>query len=266
MNRVIENKTNLQILHCQEYILAKPFYQNLTINEAILHAILENKSAGKVFTDNKIAPSFMLTCSFAGYVFLGGSPNLTNLENIISFLKTLSYVSLICPLNWEYQKLFVEAGFIPTNRIQLKRPNSSFHIKFWKQTIPNDYSFEKIDNTTFPKCNWYSFICDFYGDSKRFYNNGVGFSLTYKENLISESYCLSSSKKCEIGIATHIDYRGRNLGTITSALAVDHCYKKNLEPIWSCNVDNPASAGIAKKLGFQEDCRYYFLKWGSHSY
>lgn len=61
------NKTNiLKLLSTEEYTIAKTFFVDFKINQPILQAILENRSAGKVFSDDKINPSFMLVCSPEG--------------------------------------------------------------------------------------------------------------------------------------------------------------------------------------------------------
>jgi RimJ/RimL family protein N-acetyltransferase len=60
-------------------------------------------------------------------------------------------------------------------------------------------------------------------------------------------------------VVTDEGYRGRNLGTIVCAFMVEYCCHRNLEPIWSCMASNPASASIARKLEFEEECKYFDL-------
>ncbi len=262
MNSILKNeKSALELIDIEEYVIAKPFFTDFKINQPILHAMLENRSAGKVFTDDKTNPSFMLVCSPAGYVFLGGEPNQASLRQIVSYLKTLSYISLVCPLDWKFKDFFLKAGFTTVDRIQFQRCVAVFNLDSWKEKLPSQYSISKINKEIFPQCNWYSFIRSCYGESDRFFSNGMGFCLTAQGKIVSESYGLIAANKAEIGVVTDPSYCGQNLGTCICAIMLNYCYEHTIEPFLSCNSDNSASAAIAKKLGFEENCRYFFLRW-----
>lgn len=72
MDSILKNEESvLKLIDIEEYMIAKPFFTDFKINQPILHSMLENRSAGEIFTDDKTNPSFMLVCSPAGYVFLG---------------------------------------------------------------------------------------------------------------------------------------------------------------------------------------------------
>jgi hypothetical protein len=262
MDSILKSEeSELELIDIEEYVIVKSFFADFKINQPILHGMLENRSAGKVFTDNKTNPSFMLVCSPAGYVFLGGEPDHASLIKIASYLKTLSYVSLVSPLDWKFKDFFLGAGFTAVDRIQFQRRVAVSNLDSWKNKLPNQYSISKINKENFPQCNWHSFILSCYGERDRFFSNGIGFCLTDQGKIVSESYGLIAADKAEIGVVTDPSYYGQNLGTCICAIMLDYCYEHNIEPFWSCNTDNPASAAIAKKLGFEMDCSYYFLRW-----
>ena len=250
-----ENVDTLELLDAEDYASAKHFFADFEINGPILYSMLENKSQGKVFTDNKMHPSFMLACSPAGYVFLGGKPDHDSLKKIALYLKTLPHVSLVSPLDWRLKDFFLREGFTAVDRIQFQRDASSFDLN----KIP--YSIKRIDKEIFSRCNWYSFILSNYGDSERFFSNGIGFCLMDQGKILSESYGLIADDKAEIGVVTDANYRGQNLGTSVCEVMLDYCDKHHIEAFWSCNADHFASIAIAKKLRFKEDCRYFFLTW-----
>jgi len=176
MDSILKNEeSELELIDIEEYVIAKPFFTDFKINQPILHAMLENKSAGKVFTDDKTNPSFMLVCSPAGYVFLGGEPDQASLIKIASYLKTLSYVSLVSPLDWKFKDFFLEAGFTAVDRIQFQRRAPASNLDSWKSRLPSQYSISRINKENFPQCNWHSFILSCYGESDRFFSNGMGF-------------------------------------------------------------------------------------------
>ena len=260
----MNNAENMLILlDADEYTIAKSFFHDFKINQPILYSILENRSAGKIFTDDRSNPSFMLVCSPAAYVFLGGSPDQTSLRKIVSYLKSLLHVSLVSPVDWKFKTFFEEAGFTAVERLQFQRHCDFFNLDSWKDSLPARYSINKIDNETFPQCNWRSFILSCYGDADHFFTNGRGFCLVDQGKIISEAYGIIAAGKAEIGVVTDEKYRGQNLGTSICAVMLDYCCKNDIEPFWSCNANNPASVAIAKKLGFEESCKYFFLKWAT---
>jgi hypothetical protein len=54
MNSTPKNEGSfLELIDREEYIIAKPFFADCKINQPILHTILENRSAGQVFTDRR---------------------------------------------------------------------------------------------------------------------------------------------------------------------------------------------------------------------
>jgi GNAT superfamily N-acetyltransferase len=252
---------SLELLSPAEYESVKTLFVGFRINRTILNSVLENKKAGKVFLDDKENPSFALVYSPPSYTFLEGTLDESSLHKIACFLKTLPAVSLVCPAQWKYKSFFEEEGFIPTERIQFRRPYNLPKIKSWENRLPSQYCVNKISNQNFDRCSWHSFITSCYGSEDLFFTNGIGFCLTDQGKVISESYGLISTDGAEIGVITDENYRGQNLGTIVCAFVLDYCYKNNLEPFWSCDANNPASTSVAKKLGFEEDCRYFFLKW-----
>lgn len=256
----VENEeSTLKLLSAAEYTIAKPFFIDFKINQPILHSMLEAKSARMIFTDDKINPSFMFVYSPSGYAFLGGNPHQASLKQIAAYLKNLPSVSLVSPLDWKFKSFFLEAGFTALDRIQFKRHTDSFNLDFWESKLPIPYSIHRINPENFPRCNWHSFILSCYGDSNHFFANGMGFCLMDQGKIISESYGLIAANKAEIGVVTYPSYRGQNLGTSICAIMLNHCYQHHIEPVWSCDADNFSSAAIAKKLGFEKECKYFLL-------
>ena len=253
--------SKLELINAKDYPTAKFFFKDLKINESILHAILENKTAGNVFTDSIANPTFMLVCSPAGYVFLGGLPSQASLIKIVSYLKTLPFVSLVCPEDWGFKDFFVGLDFTFIERIQFKWRNRFSNLNVFKNRLQNHYSISRINEENFPQCNWHSFMLSCYGECGRFFSNGIGFCVKDQEKIVSESYGIIAHNKAEIVVVTNPDYYGQNLGASISAILLDYLTGQGVEPIWSCNADNKASLTTAKKLGFEEDCKYYFLRW-----
>lgn len=264
-------KKSLEVVSSEKYELAKTFFESFDFYASILRSVLDNKCAGTVFTDNKNNPSFFLVCTPStpstpnAYAYLAGELDNCSLKQVMAYLKSLPKISLVVPLKWKFRTFFEKNGFKPVERMQLRRSSDLFDLGIWKQFLPSHYSICKIDAENFEKCNWHHFIVHIYGDKDHFFENGKGFCLVDQEKIVSESYALISNRTAEIGVVTNKQYRGQNFGTTISAIALDYCYKNNIEPYWNCDVTNPASSAIAKKLGFEEQSKYLFLKWVSPS-
>ncbi len=64
------------------------------------------------------------------------------------------------------------------------------------------------------------------------------------------------STYAEIGAITHEPYRGRGLAPIAVAYLIEALSERGYQAYWSCDIDNPASATVARKLGFRIE-RFY---------
>jgi GNAT superfamily N-acetyltransferase len=63
---------------------------------------------------------------------------------------------------------------------------------------------------------------------------------------------------CEIGIHTHEDYRRQGLATLTAAAAVDYALSSGFRQVgWHCNEYNLGSIGVAEKVGFKLERKYF---------
>jgi GNAT superfamily N-acetyltransferase len=84
-----------------------------------------------------------------------------------------------------------------------------------------------------------------------FVRDGFGFCLLHGTTIVS--HCLTdcvSGSGCELGVATHRDYRRRGFGTLTVAATVEYCLEHHLPTIgWHCWANNRGSQRVAEKVG-----------------
>lgn len=79
--------------------------------------------------------------------------------------------------------------------------------------------------------------------------------------IISEAHaCYVGGGMVETGSITHENYRNNNFATIVRSHLINDCFARHLVPISSCEEANIASARVSKKLGFEEQMRYQFLR------
>ena len=266
---MITHENALEILNCEDYGLGKEFFKDFNVYSTFLHSILEKRSVGTVYTNNKSDPTYLLVCASTAPanlnspVYLEGKFDQVILQKIIGFLKNLPKAAVVVPRDWMHKMHFEGAGFKPVERLQLRRPNRFFESEPWVDALPEQFSISEINHGNFAQCNWGQYALSIYGDKERFFQNALAICLLDQGNIACESYGYIANGQAEMGVITDPKYRGQNLGTILCAILLDYCYQNNLEPIWNCDAHNTASAAIAKKLGFVEERTYLALKWVS---
>ena len=94
-----------------------------------------------------------------------------------------------------------------------------------------------------------AFYC---GSLENFLKNDFGLCLMHGEEIIVEAYaCPIGCTYAEIGAITHERYRGKGFAPIAVAYLIEALQQCGYQAYWSCDVDNPASARVARKLGFK---------------
>jgi GNAT superfamily N-acetyltransferase len=91
-----------------------------------------------------------------------------------------------------------------------------------------------------------------------FLQNSFGLCLRSDTHIVT--WCLSEynwQDRCEVGIATHPDYRRRGLATATGAAFVEDARARGCRSIgWHCLRSNVGSRATAEKIGFQNPREY----------
>jgi GNAT superfamily N-acetyltransferase len=93
--------------------------------------------------------------------------------------------------------------------------------------------------------------------------NGLGFGAVADGRLAgaATSYTMSS-RRAEVAIATHPEFRGRGLAAAAAAALMGRCLDNGLGPAWSAS--NPISQRLAVRLGFRPAgaCEVLYLRAG----
>jgi RimJ/RimL family protein N-acetyltransferase len=93
---------------------------------------------------------------------------------------------------------------------------------------------------------------------------GFGFCLVKKQELLSEAFAADAALgMIEIGTITGESYRGRGYGTVTCAQLIRECTVRGYRTYWNCAKDNQASAGLARRLGYQTEKEFRYIVWYS---
>jgi predicted GNAT family acetyltransferase len=114
------------------------------------------------------------------------------------------------------------------------------------------------------RCLWSSDMAFYCGSLENFLHNGLGICLIRDDEILVEAYASAfGTIYAEIGAVTHEPYRGRGYATITVAHLINLLAQRGYQAYWSCDVDNPASSRVARKLGFKVEKPYQIWEYAA---
>ena len=139
--------------------------------------------------------------------------------------------------------------------------------------LPDGYALRRIDAALLESERGnleqvQGWIDSFWHSPADFLRAGYGFVVeTIGAAPVIASWCLTvfaAADARELGLATIPEHRSRGLASQAAAACILHGQSLGQEIHWHCWTDNPASAVIAEKLGFQLEREYkvYRLKTG----
>jgi len=130
--------------------------------------------------------------------------------------------------------------------------------------LPNGYAMHPIDLALLERCEWRDDMAFYSGSLENFLRHDLGKCLMHGDEIIVETYANSlGSTYAEIGAITHAPYRGKGLAPVAVAYLIEALSDRGYQAYWSCDVDNPASAKVARRLGFRVEQSYEI--WEYHS-
>jgi hypothetical protein len=123
----------------------------------------------------------------------------------------------------------------------------------FKESCPeHSYRIARSDRDVFENMKGSVVPMHFWDSADHFCNDGVGFSLFCNGELASTAYsAFVVDNKVEIGIETLKNFQRRGLAQFTCLALIDYCLDNDLEPVWSCRLENYGSYKLAQKLGFE---------------
>jgi RimJ/RimL family protein N-acetyltransferase len=123
--------------------------------------------------------------------------------------------------------------------------------------LPEGYEIQLIDRNLLERCEWGDDMAFYYAILETFLRYGLGLCLMHGDKVIFETYSSAlGNPYAEIGPITQQPYRGKGVATITAAFLIEELEKRGYQAYWSRDVDNPASARVARKLGFRVEKPY----------
>lgn len=247
--------------------------KEINFNTLFAEAVIDQKINGEIFVDDIENPKTFYVIHPYGMTLLFGESNneIFNSEfrnyalNISKKRNKFEWMQTF-PESWDHvliqlfgDKLITssanseqkETGIIELNtRVNFKFNEEDF-LRMKKPVVDSDITIKRTDRNVFrvmpgsvvPSCFWES--------EDDFLENGIGFSLFYKNKLASTAYssCINATQ-LELGIETVAEFRGMGFAKYVCQALIDYCIENKFEPIWACRLENTGSYKLAQKLGF----------------
>ena len=272
-------------LNKEHYAIARPVMREAWSEHASFDSILAGQRAGRVFVDDVNQPKAALVCHHVGNYYPVGEVS----ESLQQFIFDTPAESEIFDMPffgyyansqaWEQTLLDGAPDFVQVTprRTFILEAAGATPFTNWRQLVPDDITIVPIDRVlaeradhelsqTFigPVWNEHNFFSGRYPAEgyENFVRKSFGYCALSGERVACVAWAGSlSDGHAAVEIETAEDFRQRGLGTLTCAAFLEVCRERGLAHEWICDVDNPASARLALRLGHRELSPIKKIQW-----
>ena len=137
------------------------------------------------------------------------------------------------------------------------RPPQDAAVARLLRAVPVELTLQHADRETIEHCQWRTDLLQVFGSVANFLGQSVGSVLLDRDQILSEAHAFFWGEgEVEIGTITHEAYRGLGYAALTCAHLIHACEARGFQTYWGCDIDNPASAAVARKLGYTIENNY----------
>jgi len=241
-----------------EFYKAVPIFEHIDHSLAIVYAVLEGNSPGRVFVDDAAGAAVALLYAEGAFFYIGGNEHNAGLRqalvpllfhHILPELEEKEIVLFAFSDAWRHtlDELLREQGVIQISRKVFEfNPEKFTPHRDWKTRLPQGFTMRAIDAQLAEQDPIYREIVN--PASKR-----LGVCLMHGDEIACECSAVFVGRgQAEIDIHTREAYQGRGYATLTASAFIETCLARGLKPNWSCWPERQASVALAKRLGFEE--------------
>ena len=201
-----------------------------------------------------------------GRTFIGGIIDSRSLHQAINALRREGQV--ILNIGAKYSALFPQCPTEELPRLEFYGPvtgNSRFTTLL--QAMPHGCEVCRVNERVISRCLWYNALTDVFGSDDRFLKESLGFCLKQSDEILSEAHAFFwGNGQVEIGTITREKYRGLGYATITCAHLIQACEERGYQTYWGCDMDNLASAAVARKLSYPYRGQYTLIVYKAQNH
>jgi RimJ/RimL family protein N-acetyltransferase len=230
-------------------------------NNPALWAVFQGRHAGRALVDDLRYPSQCLVRTEAVLTYASHLMSHSFLSEAIDYFRHTGH-------NW----LIRSPGDPPASESHRTLPRLEFFdydphspvLEDFRNRLPADFEIRPIDANLLNRCEWRDDMAFYCGSLENFLHHGVGICLMHGDEIIVETYASAlGAPYAEIGAIAHEPYRGNGYAPIAVSYLIEALEQRGLHAYWSCNTDNPASARVARKLGFKIERPYEIWEYES---
>lgn len=225
-------------------------------------AVLDGSILGQIWTNDLAQPTWGAVQEAAfGTLFLGGRPNASSVRELIEELRQEQDVALALWPDHPYNQLLPPAPDFEGWELEFTdRPPGADPVL--NLSVPEGCELQPIDARWFERCRYREHYMAYFGSAARTLEQGFGFCLVQEQELVSEAFAADAALGLiEIGTITSELYRRRGYAALTCAQLIKECEARGYHTYWNCAQDNQASAGLARRLGYQTEKKFRYVVW-----
>jgi len=226
-------------------------------------SVLAGGNAGKIMTDDLNHPTWGVVWEADdGTMYLGGALDLQVVNHVITILRQEGNVLFGFRDGDPLVSLFPPNPDAAARALEFDRSLEIRGLDLYLNRLPAGVEMHRMDRALLESSPHHDATVCRYGSIEGFLRNGVAVSLMRGNETLSEAYAdVSVNGVREIGVTTQEPYRGQGLATITCAHLIRICAELGDRTFWDCAKHNPASAAVARKLGFGNEREYQLVAW-----
>jgi RimJ/RimL family protein N-acetyltransferase len=254
---------------------ASQLFAGATYDRVFVDAFYESRQPGRLFVDDGRRPTAAMLCRTYEYFFAGepvpairqfvrDAPREAGLFSPFPDLATartgamLGFYGMVAiSAAWNHALLADHAGqleVIGRRTFTLPIAAETWALA-WPERVPAGVAVLPIDVDLAKRVDVEldELIGLFWSGYERFGRHGFGAVAMMGDEIASTAYTVATSAhEINIGVGTAERYRRRGLATLASNACIAMALERGLRPTWDCDETNPASADLARKLGFAE--------------
>jgi GNAT superfamily N-acetyltransferase len=232
-------------------------------NNPALWAVLQGRHAGRAYVDDLQQPKQCVLRTEAQLTYASRNISHEFLSDVIDHLRTIQTVWLI----HTERDPAAPGGYQVVPRLEFYDCDlHSTRLSELRGQLPEGHEIRRIDRNLLECCEWRDDMVLYCGSLDNFLRNDLGLCMVHGDEIIVEAYASAlGDPLAEIGAITHEPYRGRGYATITVAFLIEALEQRGYQAYWSCDLDNPASVRVARKLGFRVEKPYEIWEYKSQA-
>ncbi len=227
-------------------------------------AVLEGSVlAGKILVDDPIEPHWALVQEPGDMcLFVGGNVDATAFAEAFAALRQEGDVLIGMPPDDPRLAYLPPDPYYDACVLEFYDRPTGQGLEPYLRQVPADYMIRRLDRDLILRTEWGPNDVAFHGGLDNWEKACFGYVLMRGDEILSEATVGPSALGCyEPGVFTQEKHRGKGYGTIVTAHLIQEIEAMGRRTFWNCTIQNVASAGIARKLGYRIKKEFCCLAW-----